>query len=534
MTVLDPTLPVLEPVELTWATAPRPRKRKGRCLVGVKRVSKRGRRNTDDWMTEPQQIELCEGYAESRGDYIGIWVDETDSVSGGTVDRTGLKQALSLALSDDYDGVIVAKANRFARTRRAGEGLILDLVEAGKSFVAVYNNLDTAGGKLDRGQEVYLDALLRHAQWEREDAMANWEDVRHRHTAKGVAVHPCYGYEKGPDRVLRPIRAEARTVVRIFEMRAAGRSWAKIADELNRRGIPSPGNSLEWYPQAVTGIIHNRKYLGELRYGDAFNPKAHKPIVTMDLWEAAHAVKVSGSGDVNEAMYYMLAGMVRCAGCGGRMTGVNITGGSGPVKVTTRYYRCRKRYSWGVCPSPCQVNADQLEAAVVADFERRTLHRLKASSRKRNAALDNAVAAVEQARAELRAYNQRTAAAREALGDEDFEEGLNLRVADVEKAQEAESEARAAVIGVKLPASLRDDWATMEDTDRGALLSRVYYCVAVRRAFGNQSVEQRMRLWVVGDTDRPKFLPGRTVGRVKGKRKPNAITPIKWRGTPKN
>ena len=523
---------VLEPVELTWATAPKPAKKRGRFLIGVKRVSKRAGRTGDEFLSPEQQMDICEDYARAHGDTIVIWIDETDSVSGGTVDRTGLKQALALVLHDGYDGVIVAKVNRFSRTKRAGEGLILDLVENQKSFIAAYNHIDTAGGKLDRGQEVYLDALLRHAQWEREDLMANWEDVRHRHTAKGVAVHACYGYAKNAERHLVPVPVEARAVVRIFELRAAGKSWAKIADEMNRRKVASPGESPHWYPQQVTAIVHNRKYLGELRYGAAFNPKAHQPIVTVAQWEAAHAIKVTGSGDHNEALFYMLAGLVRCAACGGRMTGHTNTGGSGAEKSRNRYYRCRRRYSWGVCDAPCLVNADELEAAVMEDFERRTLRHLKASGRKRNLALDQAVAAVEEAKAELRAYNLRTAAARAALGDDDFEDGLNLRVADVEKAQEAESEARAAVIGVRLPTNLRDDWATMSPEGRAVLFSSVYHCIAVKRIAEEgvpEPIGPRIRLWVVGDSDRPRFLPGRTVGPSKGKRPANKLTPITWK-----
>lgn len=527
--------PVVDPNEatLTMATAPKA-KRKGRFLGGLIRVSQRKNREGSSFMSPTQQREVIEDYARRNGDTVGVWYDETDSVSGGTVDRVGLKAALYDALNGVTDGVIVAKVNRFARTKRAGEGLIYDLIAAGKSFVAAANHLDSAGARLDRGSEVYLDFLLRQAEWEREDLQSNWLDVRHRHVGEGVAVRACYGYTKGADRRLVPIKGEARWVVKIFTWRAEGRSWSTIARELNRKNVRPPQSlsprvtaSTQWVPQHVTTIVRNRKYLGELNQGDAVNPKAHPPIVTRDLWELAQ--RTPSTGAKNGKAFYMLTGFIRCAGCGGRMTG--------DTHGEDRFYRCRKTHSWGTCTAPAFVNADDIEGEVVSDFERRTLGRsrgkFRATVREVNANLDQARQAVEEARAELREYTRVTTAARAELGGEDFQQGLDDRTEVVRLARFAESEALAATMGVRLPVKVREDWPNMSDEERAVILAQTYHCVIVRcptKWKAQEPASTRMRLWVVGDPSRPRDLPGRPVGPRPPNSPPKVsrLTPIVW------
>jgi DNA invertase Pin-like site-specific DNA recombinase len=528
-------MPQLEPAGLTWAIAPRPAKRTGRKLSGVIRVSQRKGREGDAFMSPEQQVEIMLATAARNGDEIVSWHDETDSVSGGTMDRVGVKAALHEAMSGITDGVIVAKVNRFARTKRAGEALIYDLIEKGLSFIAAANNIDTAGGKLDRGTEVYLDFLLRQAEWEREDLTANWQDVRHRHVNNGVAVHACYGYRKDPKtRKLVKEPTEALWVQRIFKWRAAGKSWSWIADELNSRKVKPPQTkskkvnaSKQWVPQHIPIIINRRTYLGEMHRGDAVNLKSHKRIISADLWQHAHAVRVVGSADTKaDAAYFPLAGRVRCASCGGRMTGST----QGAVKK--RYYHCRKRYPWDICPKPAFVSADDLEAEVWADFEHRALARVAGSSVREDQSLALAIAEVDRARAELREYNRKTAAAREELGDDDFVDGLTKRTDAVRHAQKVESDARAVSVGVDLPVNIAEDWTALDLYEQAAIITAVYHCVAVRPTTTHKAHEPakgRMRVWLVGDADAPTNLPGRPIGRSTGKKVVNKLRPITWK-----
>jgi hypothetical protein len=85
------------------------------------------------------------------------------------------------------------------------------------------------------------------------------------------------------------------------------------------------------------------------------------------------------------------------------------------------------------------------------------------------------------------------------------------------------------VIGVSMPATLEEDWPTMEPAGRAVLLSRFYHCVAVGPTSvhkANEPAAERMRLWVIGDSDAPQGLPGRTIGKRRGAAEPNEIRKI--------
>jgi DNA invertase Pin-like site-specific DNA recombinase len=523
-----------------WASAPRPGKRTGRNFIRVIRVSQKHGREGESFMSPEQQHDVTDEYVAHTGDRIIETVDETDSVSGKTVNRTGLQHALRRCLDpeDIADGIIVANVRRFARTKRAGEAAIYDLIEAGQSFVAVKERIDSAGGKLDRMAEMYLENVLRSAQWEREDLAANWLDVTRRHVAQGRAVHASYGYRKGDDGRLVVIRSQARWVKWIFAKRAAGWKWVAIARELNRRGVKPPQShskrvppSRQWVHQHITWIVNNRVYLGELHRKPYVNLEAHEAIIDLGEWAAAHAVRSTGGRQGPDVEFYLLVGLVRCASCGGRMTPrVQQSGTSGK---RDRYYGCKKQYGWGDCKRPAMVRADELEAEAIEFFERRALGFFKTSSRKLNVKLEETEAALRTAEEELRQYTVATKAASDELGPEQFQEGLDERVDRVRVTQAAVVEARAQALGADLPSNLVEMWHGDQHNDevRATLLARVIYCIAVKPAKVRgtyQPAAERMKIFVMGDRSAPQQLPGRPMGRTKGERVPSKITKITW------
>ncbi len=90
--------------------------------------------------------------------------------------------------------------------------------------------------------------------------------------------------------MLTPDEATAAVVRRIFDDAKHGYSPGRIANGLNRDGIPCP-TGRTWNRTAVRGIIENPAYRGE-RYRVK---KAHPAIVSPQLWNAANgALKVRG------------------------------------------------------------------------------------------------------------------------------------------------------------------------------------------------------------------------------------------------
>src|SRR5260370_30542832 len=78
-----------------------------------------------------------------------------------------------------------------------------------------------------------------------------------------------YGY--GTDR--RPVEPQASIAREVFSRYAGGETMLTIADDLNGRGVPSPGagwkresrrNDGHWLVSALHGILHNPLYVGRV------------------------------------------------------------------------------------------------------------------------------------------------------------------------------------------------------------------------------------------------------------------------------
>lgn len=74
--------------------------------------------------------------------------------------------------------------------------------------------------------------------------------------------------------------AEADIVRFIYESFLEGASPLEIAEELTNRGISSPNGKIFWRPQAVTAILANEKYCGDVTYQKylTVNFKTHKVV----------------------------------------------------------------------------------------------------------------------------------------------------------------------------------------------------------------------------------------------------------------
>jgi DNA invertase Pin-like site-specific DNA recombinase len=492
-------------------------------------------------MSPTEQEDTIKAWCATNNAVVVSWHDETDSVSGKTTNRVGLKAAMTEALSGETDGLIVARVDRFARN--LGEGLVAvkSLHDAGRQFIAVRDgigghNAGTQAGKL------LLTMLLLFAEWQLETATDYWDATKRRHIGNGVATNYPWGYTKGTDRRLVPVPDEAREVVRIFELRAAGASWQAIADDLNGRGVPTPEAPLRkganpgdpsgrvraklWVNAMLPSVVNRRTYLGELRSGGIENPTAHEPIVSLDLWERAHAMAKTPGKAGRDA--WLLAGLVRCGTCGGRMSGLTNRNPAreGRRPSTYYYYKCRTQYSWGTCPRPARVPAFELEALVVAAFEDKFLGPLVGDVEVTPgpdlvAALD----ALRAAEADLRAFVTSPSTARmgDALGQSWVDEGIDARTAAVVAARDDLTAARAAAVGLALPAGLAETWPDLDDEERRTMLSAAFAVIAVRAAPLNhrEPTAGRVRIWHKGEAGCPDDLPQRGGAN-------NAITPINF------
>jgi site-specific DNA recombinase len=142
----------------------------------------------------------------------------------------------------------------------------------------------------------------------------------------------------------------APTITAAFEARAGGASLTEVARLLDSMG------SRHWTLTTTTSMLRNRTYLGEVRHGNYTNPKAHQPLVSLALFEAANAKQpVAATRADSTGAGALLTGLIRCAGCRHSL---------GPTKRGSAY-ACHRRHGSGVCPAPTSIKASSIEEHVV-------------------------------------------------------------------------------------------------------------------------------------------------------------------------
>lgn len=77
----------------------------------------------------------------------------------------------------------------------------------------------------------------------------------------------CYGYCVSPSGGLSVDSAGAKIVVFIFERFSKGDSLGKISDALDRMGIDSPTGKEVWSHEAISKLLANEKYTGDVILG---------------------------------------------------------------------------------------------------------------------------------------------------------------------------------------------------------------------------------------------------------------------------
>jgi site-specific DNA recombinase len=233
------------------------------------------------------QREACEAYIKSQAaeGWRGIPKCYDDpAYSGGNMDRPALQRLLKDIEAGQIDVVVVYKIDRLTRSLADFAKLVEIFDAKSVSFVAVTQqfNTTTSMGRLT------LNVLLSFAQFERELASERVRDkvAASRKKGKWTGGSVPLGYDAKDKRlVVNP--AEARTVRLIFQRYLAVKSFQKLIDELNAKGIVTKarkitgrvagGAPFTYGPLAY--LLKNRTYVGETGHGGSWFPGEHEPII---------------------------------------------------------------------------------------------------------------------------------------------------------------------------------------------------------------------------------------------------------------
>jgi DNA invertase Pin-like site-specific DNA recombinase len=321
------------------------------------RVSRVGKR--ENLISPDEQERRARALAQGKGLAVGEVFTDLDE-SGGKWDRPGLQAILERVKLKESGGVIVAWLDRLSRDSEHAQRLLREIDEAGGKVYApdAPEDMTTPEGELMVGIQ------FQFAQYVRKRAKEGFERAKANSIAQGVPINTRapIGYVKGEDRRLTIDPVAAPLVRKVFEARVMGQSFLECAQIFQEAGISTSQGSAHWTRQAVTTLIKNRVYLGEISYGKDLryvNTDAHDPIVDLPTWQAAQSPSEKPKRAV--AGTYLLTGLLRCSSCGYTLQGTK--NGRG-----TQVYRCVRHHAGGTCPSPLSIIARAVEPAVVDAF----------------------------------------------------------------------------------------------------------------------------------------------------------------------
>ena len=215
--------------------------------------------------------------------------------SGGNMERPGLRRLMIDIEAGKIDTVVVYKIDRLTRSLPDFAKLVEVFDRNGVSFVSVTQqfNTTTSMGRLT------LNILLSFAQFEREVTGERIRDKIAASKAKGMWMGgvPPLGYDVVERKLVINDR-EAALVRDIFRRYAEHGSAARLVRELDIEGHTTKawvtqsgrerlGRSID--QQYLFTLLRNRIYLGEICNHETWYSAQHDPIISQELWDAAHA-----------------------------------------------------------------------------------------------------------------------------------------------------------------------------------------------------------------------------------------------------
>lgn len=226
-------------------------------------------------------------------------------ISGGTMERDGLRALLADIDAGHIDMIVVYKIDRLTRSLSDFSKIVDRLDARGASFVSVTQSFNTATsmGRLT------LNMLLSFAQFEREVTAERIRDKIAASKAKGLWMGGTVplGYDPNPNKNIRGLivnSIEAKSVKRIFELYDKLGNLAKTKDACATEGIrskyrPQYQSRLQGGSLMTNGQIHhiltNPLYIGKIRHKDKTYDGQHEAIIEEVLWYRVQAKLQSAS-----------------------------------------------------------------------------------------------------------------------------------------------------------------------------------------------------------------------------------------------
>ena len=163
---------------------------------------------------------------------------EDAGISGKTLNRPGLQQALEILRRGEASRLVVAKLDRISRCTEDVCALARKASSQGWALVLLDMRLDT---NTIEGT-MMLTVMASFAQFERGRISQRIREA--------LAVKKAQGVRLG-----RPAAIEGNVAARIVALKAEGKGLQAIADTLNQEGVKTARGGAQWYASTVRVVL---------------------------------------------------------------------------------------------------------------------------------------------------------------------------------------------------------------------------------------------------------------------------------------
>lgn len=247
----------MRPATITEAT----KRRKKLRVAAYCRVSTD---EDDQLLSYEVQIKHYTSVIEKNPEWINAGIFADEGLSGvRTKKRDEFNRMIELCRAGKIDKILTKSVSRFARNTLDSLQYIRELKALGISIYFEKENVDT----LTAENETIITFFSAFAQSESESISGNIRLGKRYKFKAGEApmmFGNILGYKKGEDGKPEIIPEEAKIIRFIYDSYLEGKSYSGIAEMLREKGWKTKKGRTDWGPQAVSKILKNEKYKGDV------------------------------------------------------------------------------------------------------------------------------------------------------------------------------------------------------------------------------------------------------------------------------
>ena len=325
----------------------------------------------------------------------GIFADE--GITGTSArKRPEFLRMIRQCKQGKIDIVLTKSISRFARNTVDCLNYVRALKELGIAVIFEKENMNT----LEIDSEILITMLGAFAQSESESISANVRWGKRQAMKEGKAIinyKHLYGYRKGADGRPEIIPEQAEIVRKIYDLFLCGTPIRGILEYLSANNIPNISGESQWAKNAVSSILRNEKYCGDVLLqktyiDDCINKKVkkntgqlpmylvqnhHEGIISRETFDAAQAElsrrnagrspskKNAPTGRSRYSSKYALSDRLYCGECGTRYQRCTWRNRDGSKRIV---WRCVSRVDYGskYCHDSPTLDEEPLHRAILA------------------------------------------------------------------------------------------------------------------------------------------------------------------------